>query len=423
MSEILLAGRCLALCLATLVVGCSLPPEAYDAADTPPDGPVVESADIGTVQLYQTGEEASLPVLTLDARQTLTLAFDWLVTDGGRPLQVEFLHLTRDGVPDLLPTEFLTGFERDDLTSYRRSGVSTVPFVHYEYAFPNARVGFRLSGNYRLRVSDGGTVLFERPFYVVEPLAEVRMGFGATLAGGTSGFSIQPAARVTPGPRLAGYDAFQYTVCFARNGILAARRCAPEPTAVDLAFYQYYLPRDAAFAPPPPLFEIDLGLLALSTQVVEVNPATVPPTATLDLDYAEFGGDVQTAVLATSAVIAGAFRDIGTADTDADYVEVLFRYVPPGGRQTARPVFLVGGFNGWRTSPAWLMRWVPEAQRYEGTFLIKQGRYVYAYVAPGGPSRAGVSLGQPTLYTALVYLRDPQRFTDRLVAVQSNVAQ
>ena len=424
MTPPLLAGRRLAVVLTALVVGCSLPPEAYDeAAGSAPDAPVAQSADVGTVQLYQTGEEASLPVLFMGGRESLTLAFDWFVADGGRPLTVEFLHLTRDGVPDLLPTEYLTGFERDDLTDYRRSGVSTVPYVHYEYTFPNGRIGFELSGNYRLRVSDGSTVLFERPFFVTEQLAEVRMGFGATLAGGSSGVSIQPAARVTPGPRLDGYDAFQYTLCFARDGILSAPRCAPEPTAVDLAFFQYYLPRDAAFGPPAPLFDLDLGLLALNAQVVEINQATVPPTATLDLDYAEFGGDVQSAVLAPASVIAGAFRDVGTAGTDAEYVDVTFRYVPPSGRQTARPVFLIGGFNGWSAAAGWRMTWVPEAQRYEGTFLVKQGRYVYSYVAPGGPSRSGIAIGQPNLFTALVYLRDPQRFTDRLVAVQSSVAQ
>ncbi len=402
------------------VAGCSLPPEALDGA--PADAPFVEDVDIRTVQLHEEGDEASLPILRLGERDRLRLAFDWLVADGGRPLEVSFVHTDRNGREDLLPTEYLTGFERDDLTDYRRSGISTVPYVHYEYRFPNARIGFELSGNYRLQVRDGERLLFERPFFITEQLAEVSLGFGTTLAGGLAGVSVQPAARVRPGPALAGFDAFQYTVCFARDGRLTALRCAPEPTAIDLAFYQYYLRREAAFEPADPLFEFDLGLLALNGQVVEANPAAVPPTATLDLDYAEFGGDVVSPGLAATPIIDAAYLDVGDARTEADYVDIRFRYVPPNERASARPLYVVGSFNAWTPAPVYRMTWDPSVSRYETTIRLKQGRYVYGYAAPGGPSRAGIAVGQSSVFTAFVYFRDPRRFTDRLVAVESAVA-
>lgn len=403
-----------------VLTGCAGGPEAFDAGT--PDGPFVEDVDIRTVQLHAESDEASLPILTLGESDRLRLAFDWLVADGGRPLEVSFVHTDRTGREDLLPTEYLTGFERDDLTDYRRSGVSTIPYVHYEYRFPNARIGFELSGNYRLQVRDGGRLLFERPFFVAERLAEVSLGFGTTLAGGQAGVSVQPAARVRPGPALAGFDAFQYTVCFARDGRLTALRCAPEPSAVDLAFYQYFLRREAAFEPAEPLFEFDLGLLALNAQVVEANPAAVPPTATLDLDYAEFGGDVVQPGLAATPLIDAAYRDVGDARTDADYVDIRFRYVPPNQRASARPLYVLGSFNAWTPAPVYRMAWDPAERRYETTIRLKQGRYVYGYASPGGPVRAGIAVGQSSVYTAFVYFRDPRRFTDRLVAVESAVA-
>ena len=415
----------LPLLLAAALAACSLPPEAFESGPARAVSNALAATDtrVRTVQLHLTGEEASLPVLSLRGSQTLTLAFDVLTDTGGEPLEVSFQHTTRDGVPDLLPTEYLTGFERDDITDYRTSGATAVPYVHYRYSFPNALVGFELSGAYRLRVAErGGAVLFERVFYISEDQAEATLAFGTTLAGGDAGFSVQPAARVQPRPALAAFDAFQYTVCFARDGRVEAPRCAPEPRLVDQALFQFYLPREAAFPPPAPLFELDLGLLATNQQVLDVDRAARPPTALLDLDYADFGGDVRDAVLAVP-LVAEAYRDAGDARTQAEYVDVTFRYVPEGQREIPRPVHVRGSFNDFRTSPETLMTWQPDGRRYEATLRIKQGAYVYEYVAPGGTPRRVVALGQANVFTAFVYVADPSRFTDRLVAVQSTLQQ
>ncbi|HEX8298554.1 MAG TPA: type IX secretion system plug protein domain-containing protein [Rubricoccaceae bacterium] len=414
----------LAAALAAGLTACALPPELTDGA-APADGvtdtPASTDARIGSVQLHLTGNEASLPVLSLRGSQTLTLAFDLLTDGGGAPLEVSFQHTDRSGRPDLLPTEYLTGFERDDITDYRTSGGTAVPYVHYRYAFPNALVGFELSGAYRLRVAErGGAVLFERAFYISEDQAEATLGFGTTLAGGEAGLSVQPAARIEPRAALSAFDASQYTVCFARDGRTETLRCAPEPRLVDLAQFQFYLPREAAFAPPGPLFPLDLGLLSPNQEIIDVDRTARPPTALLDLDYADFGGDLRDAVLGVP-IVQSAYRDAGDARTQAEYVDVTFRFVPEGQRQSPRPVYVRGSFNGWRNTPETLMTWDPAGRRYEQTVRIKQGTYIYEYVSPGGPPRRQVALGQSGLFTAFVFLADPSAFTDRLIAVQSAI--
>ena len=64
------------------------------------------------------------------------------------------------------------------------------------------------------------------------------------------------------------------------------------------------------------------------------------------------------------------------------------------------------------------LEWSPSGGRYEGTRLVKQGRYAYRYLHDG-TSRATSGAPSPAVYTALVFLRDPVRLTDRLVAVRS----
>lgn len=428
MPSILRAVRASSLLL-LFASACALPEEA--ATDGAPAAPAPAAAPgewlilddrLGTVQLYQTGNELSLPVLTLESTETLTLAFDLLVEGVGRPLEISFRHTDRLGREDLLPSEFLTGFESDNLLDYERSGpVVTVPYVHYEYTFPNASIGFEVSGNYRAVVTEtDGTPLFDIPFYVTEQAADVDLAFGSAIQGGSTGLSIQPAARLRPSSRLDAYDASRFVVCFARNGLSQGVRCAPEPSLIDLALYQFYLPREEVFEAAAPLYQLDLGYLGPNPDVVDVDRSSTPPTALLDLDYAEFGGDVRDPVLADAPLVEAVYEDVGRAATDAQYVAVRFQYVPPGSRQLARRVYVRGSFNGWRSTPSSELQWVPEAGRYEGTVLVKQGRYVYAY-APVPQQSA--PLNPPTLFTAFVYLNDPQRFTDRLIAVQTDVAR
>ena len=421
--------RSLVTCLALAVSACSLPPELEGEAQPPPvdaaDRPIrarVLDASVRTVQLYETGREVSLPILTMGRRETLTLAFDRL-TDSPSGVSVRFRHLGLDGPSTLLPTEYLTGFERDDVLDYRPSGATAVPYVHYEYRFPNPRIGFRISGAYEVAATDSrtGEELFTMPFFVTEQSASVQLAFGTTLLDGAIGTGIQPAARVGRGPQLEAYEAFQFTVCFARNGRLDDVRCAPEPRLVDLAQFQFYLPRSEAFSPSQPLFEVDLGGLQTNTEVVDVNLSARPPTALLDLDNPAFGGDVRDAVLASSPLIDGVYRDPGVSGTDAEYVETTFRYVPPDERRVAGSVRLTGTFSGWQ--PSVELAWDPSVKRYEGTMLLKQGLYVYGYALPRGARRNVFAVGQESLFTAFVYLRDPQLFTDRLVAVESGIAR
>jgi len=383
---------------------------------------VIADPRVGAFQLHAEGEEASLPVIGLTGGDRLRLEFDVVGQEFGSALEVSFVHTDRQGQVDLLPNEYLTRFETDRIDDYQRSSTaSQVPYVHYSYAFPNETVEFGVSGNYRVVVRDfEGRRLIDAPFFVSEQLADVELFFGSTVQGGSVGFATQPAVRLRPDRRLQEFDGSLYTVCFGRAGRTDRFRCAPEPSLLDLALYQFYLPREAAFAEEAPLFELDLGYLAPNGEIAEVDRAATPPTALLELDYLEFGGEVRQAVLATATLIDGAFRDVGRADVDAQYVRTTFQLVPPGGRQSSRRVYVVGPFNGWTPSPATEMAWNAAAGRYQATILLKQGRYVYGYV---GDRAQTPGLGAPSLFTAYVYLADPRRFTDRLIAVQSAVAR
>jgi hypothetical protein len=371
-----------------------------------------------TIQLYRTPDETTMPVLVMGRGQTLTLEFDLLGDAGGRPLTAHFYHLDRTGRRDLPPTDYLRSFLTDDLRDWRPSGATAVRYTHYTYTFPNASIDFLASGLYVIRITEVGderAVLFERMFVVDENAADVQMTFLPGLS--PRGVATQPVAELRPGTPLQDAQVFDYTVCFARDGRLDRLRCTGEPSLLDRALYRFALPREAAFDAEGSLFEIDLSVLRASTQVTSIDYNTRPFTVRLEADYERFGDDIFDDVVRTGRPMIDGVRDVPDPDVDAEYLDVRFEYVPDGERP-AGEIVVTGAFDDWRASPNGRMTWNAAAGRYEGTRRIKQGRYGYRYLHDGS-ARQTSGLPQPALYMALVFLHDPIRITDRLVAVRS----
>lgn len=380
--------------------------------------------DVKTIQIHQSGDETSLPIVVLNSGQTLTLQFDVLDEGIGRPLSVYFYHADRTWRRDLIPSEYLRSFLSDDIRDYRTSSATEVRYVHYQYDFPNTNIDFLISGNYIVRVTERGdesAVLFERAFFINEDAAQLQFSFQSGFS--QNGSVLQPVVQFRPGPTLQDAPVFDYTVCFSRNGRFALLRCAPEPTLVELALYQFYLPRESAFEASEPLFEVDLGQLQVGAQIASVDRSVSPYRATLDFDYARFGSEYVAGALTGQPIIASAFLDVGEATTQAEYVETTFRFVPDGDGPERGPVIVSGSFNDWQIDPANTMTWNAETSRYEVTLLLKQGRYLYRYYIDDPARARPVRDFQPSLYTAFVYLNDPFRQTDRLVETRSAFAE
>ncbi|MDX1420232.1 MAG: DUF5103 domain-containing protein [Rubricoccaceae bacterium] len=426
--RVVLATLLLALAGCAATEGVPGPPRPGPVSGGDPDGGRLTLARtddrIKTVQLHPVTNETGLPVLSLGSAERLALSFDLLDEGTGRPLSVYFYHADRTWRRDLTPSEYLRSFYSDDIRDYRTSGATEVDYVHYTYEFPNSNIDFLLSGNYIVRVTEQGNereVLLERPFFVSEEAAEVALDFQSGFSGGAS--VVQPIAQLRPGAQLANAQPFDYAVCFARNGRFDQSRCAQDPSLLGLALYQFFLDRTEAFAAERPFYEVDLGLLQVGPEIANVDYGTVPDLAVLDLDYARFGGNVDGVALTGQPVVASVFRGGGRPDTDGEYVTTRFRFVPAGEQEAGGPVLLTGAFNAWQLDPALALSWNPATGTYEGELLLKQGLYLYQYVVEDPAARPEALLLQPALYTALVYVRDLTRITDRLVAVRSAVSQ
>ena len=382
--------------------------------------------DVRTIQLYPTDREGALPIMDLNSPQTLTLEFD-LMSERGEALSVYFYHADRSWSRDLAPSQFLESFQHDNVVGYSISSGTQVPFVHYEYRFPNDAIQFLISGNYIVRVTEQGNeeeVLFEKAFFVTEQAAGLEFLTDKVMIGGYGYPSIQPIAFLRPPSGIEG-NIFNYNVCFVRNGRFDMARCADRPSLMNQPDLEFYLEPEYSFEPEGAPYYLDLSSLRASPSIAASDFTQSPYMIVLEPDFARFGGTPVNQLLTGQTVVSSAVR-MADADIRAEYVLARFAYVPPDERRLDGEVILTGSFNDWRYDPANQLSWVPEEGRYETTMLIKQGQYEYRYVARDRRLIRALRGNMPRAenqYAAMVYYDDVSLNTDRLIAVRQTIAE
>lgn len=409
---------------------CAGPRESANAPERsgppPPSGLAAATDEVRSIQLYG-ARERDLPILSLTRGGTLTLEFDLLDTNP-RALSVYYYHADRSWRRDLTAAEYLSAFHRDDLFDYRLSRSTRIGYTHYAYSFPNSSIGFRISGNYILRVTEQGredAVLFERPFFVTEDAASLRFGLDRLLTGRQVLPTIQPIVQFAPPPDLLG-TVFDYVVCFARNGRFEQSRCTDSPSLTVQPDLLFYLEPDLSFAPQEGDYYVDLRDYSIGGAIERIDHSVSPIAVSLVPDYARFPASSLAPLLAGQPVIGGADRYVGEADVQGEYADVLFRYVPPDEAPLAGGIFLVGSFNGWNLDLANELRWNADEKWYELAVLLKQGEYDYRYTSPVAHVRRAISsrsFRPDNLFTALVYYTDRSLSTDRLLGFRHMQSQ
>ena len=397
------------------------------ATQSPPDPPgpdlAPQSEEIRTVQLYRGTDERNFPITALRSGDPLTLEFD-LMQQKGQPLSVYFYHADRSWTRDLSPTQFLESYHNDKLLDYRQSQGTVVPYVHYEYRFPNDDIRFRLSGNYILRVTKQGqpeAVLFERAFFVTDDTGSLQIGTEPIPVPGQRQQSVRPVAQFTP-PSALGGDPFGYTVCFVRNGRLPDTRCEDRPLVGQQPKLVFELDRSRAFDPTTADYTVDLGNLRAGRGVENTNRTVTPFQVLLEPDYAQFSGRDLDASLNGQIVVRAALDSYANPALRAEYVRTTFAFVPPNEQPLSGDVKVAGSFSGMDPGRGTRMQWQPGRRRYEGDVLLKQGRYQYFYSASDPLLQRAIQQSQlrrQNTFIAFMYYRDPSQRTDRLLRVTS----
>lgn len=120
------------ICIGFLVclAACAVPLRQFVPApeESQPGDFHVESSEVRSIQLYA-GVEEALPIYHMRNGPPLILEFDLMNWDA-RPLSAYFYHADRTWRRDLLPSEYLDSYLREDLFDYEVSRSTLNQYVH-----------------------------------------------------------------------------------------------------------------------------------------------------------------------------------------------------------------------------------------------------------------------------------------------------
>jgi len=128
--------------------------------------------NIRTVKFHIQGYPTSEPVVSLNSFTKLILRFDDVDLDVKDYVYSIQLH-NRDWTlnEELTTFDFLKGFDEEVLQEYSFSRTRYSDYVHYSLVLPNDRIGWKLSGNYVLKIydkTDERKLCLTRRFMVVD---------------------------------------------------------------------------------------------------------------------------------------------------------------------------------------------------------------------------------------------------------------
>ena len=390
----------------------------------------VGDGNVRSVSIAPVGWGMAPPIVSF-AGGRLRLTFDYTGPAPGW-FRYRFVRCEKDWRrSDLLPMEYISGFDVNFVPGYSPSLTSTTDYMHYEIVFPNRDVRFKLSGNYVVQIVDpydDSVILLQRQFALCEDVLagkialgsctdenfvestalEVRLS-GRPLARAPEQLTVyskqnwnDPRSQELRYERTADWEGWTYGSLFSlrRNGVWnngAAWRML-DLRSFDVPGVGVERVRKVGWE------------MHVEVQVGEANDRWNPPKGNGLKGYFLYGE-------------RWGNEEREDAEETADYAYVYFSLKPSSQSslfvEPGVPLLMVPGVEGAQKGVE--MRYNASREQYEATLYMKQGVYSYRYAwktAKGIDYTAfeGSYAGTPNEYHVLCYFRGDADRTDRLVA-------
>jgi len=383
------------------------------------------SESIKTIELYQKGWRMSYPYLRLESNNTLCLDFDDL-SEETNTYYYTFIHCDAHWKPsDISETDYLEGYTENEITDYKNSVNTTVPYTHYHVSFPNENVHFTLTGNY--------VILVYKEMDREKPVLTARF-MVYTTGVDIDGKVIPPAGpdRTKDQELLLSVDYSNYPVQSPRDELYVVVRqngrwdnalFGIRPSRAENRKLIYDHVSGLVFHGENEFRNFDIKSIRYQSQHIDKIEYIAPyynirlkPDAMRSMEPYFSDKDLN-----------GKFyikNSLGTdPDTDADYLNVYFSL--PSNFPFDEEVYITGALTGWSYTKSSRLTYHLDIHRYVGTLLLKQGYYNYAYaVKSPGQDRGdltrieGSHFETENDYTILVYHRSSFERYDQLVGVK-----
>jgi len=374
--------------------------------------------NIKSIQLRPLKTNAYAPIIKLG--EFLELSFDDLRADE-KDYTYAIIHCDYNWQPSkIAPTEYLNGLTSDNIRNYTNAFNTYQLYTHYTLVLPNAKMSFKLSGNYILQVKDDyDTLIFTRRFMVYEPKVTVGVSVhkspdidkfnthqNVQFVVNTTGFNINnPSEEI----KISLYQNNDW------NTLITGLK--PQYYSGNQLIYKY---TDKS------LFAAGNEYLYFDTKTIRTAVNNIRSVVLEDLynSYLYVDEERFNKPYTYYPDVDGNFvirnLESNTAITEADYSQVHFYLDTPFEKD--KHIYVYGAFNNWQINKQNELFYNSESQLYETKILLKQGFYNYKYVAK---TVLGLNLNAVSgsfyqtenKYTVLVYFTEFGSRYDRLIGI------
>ncbi|MEO9022589.1 MAG: DUF5103 domain-containing protein [Ginsengibacter sp.] len=387
----------------------------------------IYAENIKTVRMFNSGNQLSLPVISLNGGNRVELFFDDLDAD------VKYYYYTyqlcnSDWTPaNLGQFDYLKGFTQSRITTYRFSSVALTRYTHYQISLPEGSMYPTRSGNYIVKVylnGDTSQLVFTRRLMVVDNKTSIIARVTKPLSPQYF-YTHQKLQFTIDAKALSSLNASQQIkVVILQNSRWDNAQKDLKPTFIRGSTLEYNSENTAVFPAGKEWRWLDLRDFHLQSDRVA------------SADYKRYSTDI---FLRPDGSLAGQqymyYKDLnGMSSIEADrgtnpywegdYATVYFSFVPPNGVAYAnKDLYLFGQLTDYGFTDSLKMTFNPDKHIYETHLFLKQGYYDYTYIAVDRNNPAirseldGDYFETENLYTILVYYRPFIGRSDELVGV------
>ncbi len=379
---------------------------------------------IGTAVCTVNDYPYKYPIASLD--ETVFISFDDLEGDQ-KNYAYRIRRFDENWKPsDLLPVEFVEGYEKDYIFSEENSQATIQSYTHYRFQLPNENTRISKSGHYLVDILDeNDEIVFNFPLVIYEKSVTVSVQIGRSNY--PDKIFTHQAIRfwVHTGNMNLTDPSSDLTVRLLRNENIFESAEFHSPTFYSGNKLDYYDPDKLLFAGADEFLHFE----------------------TRDLRGYNFGldsmrlGDTYHAYV--TPFVPGRFyneqKDINGSfivdsfqgenpDTEADYVRVHFR-LPAGIVPQGRKMYVVGRFNQWQANEKSELKYRSETGFYETEYLLKQGYYDYYFVGKNSDGTLDWTAVWPSFsqtenrWTVLVYYHPPGARYTRIIGMGQGVSK
>ena len=334
--------------------------------------------DIRTILLYNSKNEMSLPIINLNSEEKLELRFDDLTTNISN-FYVTIEHFDSNWKKsNLLKSEYVEGFIKDEIISYDYSFNTLQEYIHYNYIFPSENLKPTISGNYKLKVFDNyGDTIFSRKFMVLEKKINLDVNIKkATLS--------QDRKIKHEIDFIINHKNFNIVDPFSQIKVIIKQNNKDDNAITDLkpmyirnSTLIYDFNEENTFLGNNEFRHFDIkSMRYFSERVKNIYSDSSKFKVTLYSDNKRPFNNYS-----IEPDLNGKFyiksQEARNSSTEAEYVDVLFslrsEYISNG------DLYIIGEMNDWKKNENFKLDYNFQKKQYEKEVILKQGYYNYHY--------------------------------------------